>query len=91
MRGREFDGVVASGPVVDVLVGGPGGSGEPTGVGFRCRIKESVVHDRVVSIFLEDAFGVGADGEERGGEHGQGDVPVPGWCSRPYPCDTLDL
>jgi hypothetical protein len=25
-----------------------------------------------------ELFGAGGDGEERGGEHGQGDVPVPG-------------
>ena len=27
---------------------------------------------------MAPAFGVGGDGEERRGEHGQGDVPVPG-------------
>ena len=32
----------------------------------------------VVPPFGHGSFGVGGDGEERGGEHGQGDVPVPG-------------
>ena len=27
---------------------------------------------------IVELFGVGGDGEECGGEHGQGDVPVPG-------------
>jgi len=27
---------------------------------------------------IAELFGVGGDGEERGGEHGHGDVPVPG-------------
>ena len=50
----------------------------PTGAAFNFRIGESRARCCLWCPFLiAKLFGVGGNGEERGGKHGSGDVPVP--------------